>query len=185
MTTLFSLLFTALTANLIFTHALGMSTIAVSAKSKTDFIGIGVTITLFTTIGSALTWLINPLLHETSRLRPLVYIALLAVLYVVTLVVLYAAGKAVFKRFRKYIHLSVFNCAVLGTLLLTDRAGTSFLNNIGTGFIAGLGFLMASCILKAVYPALTSERVPTSVRGYPAILLYIGILAMAMYGLHG
>lgn len=185
MTTLFLALLTAATSNLIFTHALGMSTLATSAKSKTDFIGIGLVITLFTTCGSALTYVADRFwLSADSRLRPFVYGVLLAALYVVFLVTLHAAGKSWFLRFRKYVHLSAFNCAVLGTLMLGQLSGGGFGARVQFGLESGLGFLLASCMLKAVYPKLTSERVPASVRGYPAILLYIGILSMALYGIN-
>ncbi len=171
----------ALTSNLIFTRALGMSTLVVSSKSNRDFIGTGLAITLFTTIGAFFASLLTPFTDAVPLLRPLCYLTVIALLYVAALLILHACGQAVFVRFRKYIHISAFNCAVLGAMLLAGEQLLPPVNALLYGLQAGIGFLIASFILKAVYPSLTSEQVPASVRGYPAILIYMGILAMALY----
>lgn len=171
----------ALTSNLIFTRALGMSTLVVASESNRDFIAAGLAITLFTTIGSFFASLLTPFTDAVPLLRPLCYIAVIALFYVAALLVLHALSKTAFVRFRKYIHISAFNCAVLGTMLLAGEQLLSPVSAILFGLQSGIGFLIASFILKAVYPSLTSEQVPASVRGYPAILIYMGILAMALY----
>lgn len=174
----------ALTANLIFTHALGMSTIVVSAKSSRSFLSTGFAIMLFSTLGSLIARLIAPFADSVPLLRPLFYVLILAALYVLVLLILHFIGGERCVRFRKYVHLSAFNCAVLGAMFLSAGQDHSILDSLLFGFQAGLGFLLASYILKAVYPSLTSEKVPASVRGYPAVLIYIGILAMAVYKLN-
>lgn len=182
MNNLLSVLLTAITANLIFTKALGISTITASAKSKTDFVGIGLMVTILTTLGCGITYGVNQLFPALDiAYRPVAYILALAVLYIFLLVFLHAVGRPTFYRFRKYVHLCTFNCAVLGTLLLNAEQSGSLSASLRFGLTAGLGFVIGAWTLKAVYPKLTSDRVPASVRGYPAILLYIGILSMALY----
>lgn len=183
MNNLLSVLLTAITANLIFTKALGISTITASAKSKTDFVGIGLMVTILTTLGCGITHGINNRLLPALDIayRPVAYILVLAVLYIFLLVFLHAVGRPTFYRFRKYVHLCTFNCAVLGTLLLNAEQSGSLSASLRFGLTAGLGFVIGAWTLKAVYPKLTSDRVPASVRGYPAILLYISILSMALY----
>ena len=182
MTPFLSLILTAFTANLIFTKALGISTITASAKSKTDFVGIGLMVTLLTTVGCGITYSINRLFPALdTAYRPAAYILVLAVLYILLLVLLQAVGRPTFLRFRKYVHLCTFNCAVLSTLLLSAAQSTSLAASLQFGAVSGLGFVVGAWALKAVYPKLTCDRVPASVRGYPAILLYIGILSMALY----
>lgn len=170
----------ALISNLIFTQALGISTLVASAKSRRNFIGTGLAITIFTTLGALAAKLLSPFTEQVPQLIPLCYIAVIAVIYVTALLLLHTVGNSTFERFRKYIHISAFNCAVLGTMLLTAQKELTLLGAVGYGLQSGIGFLLASFILKAVYPSLTAEQVPASVRGYPAILLYIGILAMAL-----
>ena len=182
MNNLLSVLLTAITANLIFTKALGISTITASAKSKTDFVGIGLMVTILTTWSRGIT-------HASTDCFPAWILPTdrwhiswhSAVLYIFLLVFLHAVGRPTFYRFRKYVHLCTFNCAVLGTLLLNAEQSGSLSASLRFGLTAGLGFVIGAWTLKAVYPKLTSDRVPASVRGYPAILLYIGIQRMALY----
>lgn len=181
---LLQLLLTLFTANLVFAKALGTSTLSIATKSKSDLIGTALTVTVFTTLGSGIGWFVHAALPERAAyFLPLCYVLVLAALYVLLLLLLQAAGQRFFLRFRKYLHLSAFNCVVLGTLLLSSEVGGGWLDAMRFGLESGIGFLAACCMLKAVYPKLISPRVPASVQGYPAILLYIGILSMAVYTL--
>ena len=89
------------------------------------------------------------------------------------------SGRSRKKRRRGGVAGSIFK--VLGTLLLSAAQSTSLAASLQFGAVSGLGFVVGAWALKAVYPKLTCDRVPASVRGYPAILLYIGILSMALY----
>ena len=51
------------------------------------------------------------------------------------------------------------------------------------GLEAGVGFIIASLFLAAAFRKLNSEKVPASFRGYPAMLIYLGIISMAVYAL--
>ena len=102
---------------------------------------------------------------------------------------LYFISRKNFENSRKYIHLSVFNCAVMGTLLtVSERAAgdSSFIglkNYMTAGLEAGIGFITAALILTAAYRKLNSAKVPASFRGFPAMLVYLGIISMAVYSL--
>jgi electron transport complex protein RnfA len=52
------------------------------------------------------------------------------------------------------------------------------------GFKAGIGFIIAALFLTAAYRKLNSSKVPASFRGLPAMLVYIGIISMAVYSLN-
>jgi electron transport complex protein RnfA len=51
------------------------------------------------------------------------------------------------------------------------------------GLQTGLGFLLASLMLLAVRHRLYSQKVPAAFRGYPAVLLYIGLISMAVHAI--
>ncbi|MBP5378833.1 MAG: hypothetical protein J6Y64_04760, partial [Ruminococcus sp.] len=105
------------------------------------------------------------------------------------LTVTYFAGRERFADLRKYIHVSAFNCAVMGTLFtINGRAAEeswayNLLGYISDGFEAGAGFIVAALILAAAYRKLNSAKVPASFRGFPAMLVYLGIISMAVYSL--
>ena len=179
-----------LAANLILSQALGTSTMFIAADSKKNMLATSCVITVFTTIGSAAAYFIDSLLPDTAAdLRLLFYTAVIGVLYIIMLTVSYFVGKNWFADFRKYIHVSAFNCAVMGTLFTINgkMADGSLAFELGAyisaGFEAGIGFITAALILAAAYRKLNSAKVPESFRGFPAMLIYLGIISMAVYSL--
>lgn len=179
-----------LTSNLILTQALGTSTLFIAAGSKKNLVGTAFTITLFTTAGSASAYFINNMLPESAGDFTLFFYTLaIGILYILFLTVLYFVSRKNFRNIRKYIHLSAFNCAVMGTLFtITAKAEeNSKFNNIGSfilaGAEAGFGFIISAFILTVAYRRLNSSDVPTAFRGFPAMLIYLGIISMAIYAL--
>ena len=183
-------LITLLAANLILSQALGTSTIFIAAGSKKNLVGTACVITLFTTIGSTAAYLIDAELPASfSDLRLLFYTLIIGILYILLLTAVYYAGRSYFEDFRKYIHVSAFNCAVMGTLFTISKRASmdSSLFELGgyvsAGFEAGIGFIIAALILTAAYRKLNSAKVPAAFRGFPAMLIYLGIISMAVYSL--
>lgn len=179
-----------LAANLILTQALGTSTIFIAAGSRKNLVGTAFVITLFTFAGSVSAYFADRLLPEKySDLKLLIYVVSISILYVILLSALYFISRNKFENSRKYIHLSVFNCAVMGTLLtVSGRAADdpSFMglkNYMTAGLEAGVGFITAALILTAAYRKLNSAKVPAAFRGFPAMLIYLGIISMAVYSL--
>jgi len=119
-------------------------------------------------------------------LRPLVYVlcvgAVCGVLY------------AVLQRLPRLPHrahlieilpIAGFNSTVVGTLLVTTTQNYSLAQSLGFGLGSGLGFLLAVLMVTEAQRKLRSRAVPEAFRGLPVTLVYIGILAMAIYGFTG
>ena len=179
-----------LAANLILSQALGISTMFIAAGSRRNLIATACCITIFTTAGTSAAYLTDSCLNTSqSYLKLLFYTLTVGVIYILFLGAVYFISPRNFERFRKYIHLSAFNCAVMGTLFTISEkaADDSSLMHFGSyvrfGFEAGLGFITAALILTAAYRKLNSSKVPASFRGAPAMLIYIGIISMAVYSL--
>ena len=177
-----------LTTNLILTRALGTSTLFIAAGSRKNLLWTAITISVFTTIGSFGACLIDSLLPDgLSDLRLLFYVLILGLLYVLLLIALYLADRKNFVSTRKYVHVSVFNCAVLGTLYTVSDRAAAFDLSMGSyilaGAEAGTGFIFAAFVLTAAFKRLNSQDVPASFRGFPATLVYLGIVSMAIYAL--
>ena len=51
------------------------------------------------------------------------------------------------------------------------------------GIKAGAGFVIAAFILTAAFRKLSSAKVPSAFRGFPAMLVYLGMISMAVYAL--
>ncbi len=179
-----------LAANLILTQALGTSTLFIAADNRKNLVGTAFVITLFTTVGTAAAYYTDSLLPEKyTDLTLLFYTIAVGILYVMLLSGAYLINKASFVRNRKYIHISAFNCAVMGTLFtVSEKASLSAEKFTLTDYIlcgaeAGAGFIIAALILTAAYRKLNSSKVPASFRGFPAMLIYLGIISMAVYSL--
>ena len=180
-----------LAANLILTQALGTSTMFIAASGRKNLIRTACVITLFTTVASAFTYFVDTLMPSSVRVYAtlICYTLIIGVLYAFFLTVLYFFGKEKFNAYKKYIHISAFNCAVMGTLFTISEkaAADDSLRNTVTYFLKGLeagaGFIVASLFLAAAFKKLNSEKVPASFRGSPAMLIYLGIISMAVYAL--
>ena len=179
-----------LAANLILTQALGTSTLFIAAGSRKHLLGTALVITIFTTVGSGLAYIVHHLLPEQyADFTLLCYTLTIGVIYVLLLAACYYIGGERFEKYRRYIHISAYNCAVMGTLFTITEKSHMYIN-YGTliswvefGLRAGAGFVIAAFILTAAYRKLNSAKVPSSFRGFPAMLVYLGIISMAIYAL--
>lgn len=187
-----NIILTAFTAiiveNTVFYRALGTSTLLIAARKRKNLVGFGICVTYMTALISVLTYTADKIFNfgESSHIYvPLVYTVILGAVYILTLLCMWRFAPAMFAGMRKYIHISVFNCAVLGSMFLISKycvtLGDYFLHGVGTG----LGFVLAVYVTAVVYDRLYSEKAPYAFRGYPLLMIYIGILSMAFWGLSG
>ena len=174
--------------NTIFSRALGTSTLVVIAKSRKNLLGFGLSVTYITAIISVLTYFVNMFFINNSNsymYMPLIYVSILGIVYVLTLLCMWKFLPKLFSRIKKYIHISAFNCAVLGSMFLISKYCESLSDYFIHGLGIGLGFVFAVYLTAIVYDKLYSEKTPYVFRGYPLMLIYIGILSMAFWGLSG
>lgn len=178
--------------NTILVRALGVSTLLNIAKDKKQLMAFGVSMTGMTTVTCILAYFADKFLGKlpySHLYTPIIYVIIISAVYVLELVLLWRFANKFFKRTRKFIHLSAFNCAVLGTLFLApgpiQTGDAGLLSYIFFGLGAGLGFLLASMLLFAAYDRLYSTDMPDTFRGFPLVLLYLGVLSMVFYTLTG
>lgn len=174
--------------NTIFYKALGSSTMIISSKNKKYLIGLTLCITYFTTVSSGLSYFVDKIFsnYDMNYLyTPIVYVVIIGIVYIITLLLLWKFFNRIFNKVKKFVHLSAFNCTVFGALLINSLTNKTFSDYIIFGFGTGIGFMLAAYLLSIVYERLNSEEIPKSFRGYPLILIYIGILSMAFYGFTG
>ncbi len=182
-----SVITAVLAENFVFARAFGVSTMIMSAKNKRNLPGICIGVSYFTFVSSAAAWLVS----QSSEFAvdkpyiPLLYALIIGVLYAVTLVLALIIFRGRFGRIKKYVHISAFNSAVMGTIFLSAASCSKLYEFIIFGICAGLSFTAAAYMLSAVYGHLYSENVPRAFRGYPAVMIFAGIVAMALYGILG
>lgn len=174
--------------NSIFERALGINVLLYASRKREHLLGFFAAITYTTTISSAVIWNFDRLLADSeyySVFMPILYVAVVSILYILTLVLIWRFFPAFFRNIRKYVHLSVFNCSVIGALFLCSVQGSDIFTYIGYGFGTGIGFLLAAYLLYIAADRLNSPLVPAAFRGFPIMLVYVGILSLALYAFTG
>ena len=171
---------TALLAeNFVFARALGVSTMIMAAKNKRNLPGI--------CLGASwAAWLLS---HRAADIQkpfvPLTYVLTIGLIYLITLLLAFIFFKGRFGRIKKYVHISAFNSVIMGTIFLSMNSCTALYEYLLFGLWSGAGFAAAAYMLSGVYGQLYSKDVPSVFRGYPAVMIFTGIIAMALYGILG
>ena len=81
--------------------------------------------------------------------------------------------------------LAAVNSSVLGTVMVERTQSFTLEQSMGFGLGSGLGYLLAVMLVTEADRRLRSEAIPEAFRGLPITLVYIGVLALAIYGFTG
>lgn len=175
--------------NVIFSRALGSSTALFATRKQFPVWMFGGVMTAIITASSVLVYFINPLVKNMANryyVTPVIYVAIIGIVYIGALLITARFARERRDSLLSIIHVSAFNCAVLGSLLLASNISDLSLGGyIGFGIGAGAGFTLATYFVRLAYEKLSGDSVPESFRGFPITLIYIGIVSLAIYGLIG
>lgn len=185
------------TENVIFSRALGVSRLL----KLLDDPGIKTwhyctPVILVQLLSAPLAWLahnrffpwLRPLLPAwlpVAALRPLVYLTCAMLATGVAWLALAAAPRAWRQPCRDQLLLAACNSCVLGTLLICTNRNYTLLQSVAFGLGSGFGYLFAVFVVDEGRRRLRSKAVPAIFKGLPSSLIYIGVLALAIYGLVG
>lgn len=179
--------------NAIFTRGLGSSKDTLMMQSPRRIFSFGAALTFITVVSAAFAWPLNRLLREhrlASRLgiRYLTSVVTLVCICIV-FTLLYLVTKTWFPRIhyllRRDAASAAFSCAVLGTILIAFSGGYGFVKTLGFALGSGAGYTAALLLVREGRCRIALSDVPRAFRGLPVMLLYIGILSLAIYGLIG
>ena len=124
-------------------------------------------------------------LPNRAQLRPVVYLACIAVVCLFELVVLKLAKGPRSGQLIRILPIAAVNSGVLGTVLVERTQSFTLEQSIGFGLGSGLGYLLAVMLVMEAQNRLRSRAIPEAFRGLPITLIYIGVLALAIYGFTG
>lgn len=176
--------------NVIFTRALGVSRLVkLVDDDNVDSMTFGLLLCAVQLIGAPIAYAANLFLVPLSYrayLRPLVYVACAGISFfiVLLLVAVFLRNKGA-KDIIMVLPMATFNCAVLGTMLIATTQSFSFLQTMGFALGTGIGYVLAVLVVTEGQRKLQNRSVPAPFRGLPITLLYIGVLAVAIYGFTG
>ena len=124
-------------------------------------------------------------LPNRAQLRPVVYLACIAVVCLFELVVLKLAKGPRSGQLIRILPIAAVNSGVLGSVLVERTQSFTLEQSIGFGLGSGLGYLLAVMLVTEAQNRLRSRAIPEAFRGLPITLIYIGVLALAIYGFTG
>ena len=176
--------------NAIFTRGLGVSRlIQLVGDERTSSWWFALLLCVTQTMVAPLAFyagrLIAPLPNR-AQLRPLVYLACVALVSLFEFAVLWLArGKNHGGQLLRILPSAAVNSGVLGTVLVERTQSFTLEQSIGFGLGSGVGYLLAVMLVTEAEYRLRSESIPEAFRGLPITLVYIGVLALAIYGFTG
>lgn len=170
--------------NVIFTAAVGTSTLLECTRKPRQMVSFGLFIGTFSILSSIVTYFLEPLLMRneiTALFAPMCYILTLGIFYVLILLFIWKFLPRYFKYLSRYVHLTAFNCASLGCLFMNSLSAGTLLDRVIFAACVGLGFMLATYLLVINRRHLHSNEAPMAFRGFPLSILYIGIISMIIY----
>ena len=176
--------------NAVFTRALGVSRmVQLVGDDRTSSALFGMMLCITQVLVAPLAFVagsyIAPLPNR-AQLRPLVYVACIAVVCVAEHLVLWLLrGLPRRGQLLRIIPLAGLNSCVLGTVLVERTQTFTMEQSLGFGIGSGLGYVMAVLLVTEARHRLRSRAIPKAFRGLPITLVYIGVLALAIYGFTG
>ena len=117
--------------------------------------------------------------------RPLVYLGCIAAVSAVEMALLHLIKLPWQRQLLHILPLAALNSCVLGTLLLGRTQSFTLTQSLGFGLGSGVGYLLAVLLVTEAQNRLRSQAIPAAFRGMPITLIYIGVLALAIYGFTG
>ena len=177
--------------NAVFTRALGVSRMVQLVgddRTSSALFGMMLCITQVLVAPAAFfagRWFIAPL-DNRAQLRPLVYIASIAVVCLAEHLVLWLLRSLPRRsQLLRIVPLAALNSGVLGTVLVERTQTFTLGQSLGFGLGSGIGYVLAVLLVTEARHRLRSKAIPKAFRCLPITLVYIGVLALAIYGFTG
>ena len=176
------------TQNILLTTFLGMCPFTSVSREVKTAAGLGGAVVFVMTFTTALNWLayqyvLIPL--ELEFFRFIMFIIIIAAFVQFVEMVIDRYSPKLYQNLGIFLPLITVNCAILGASLFMVIREYSFIQTIGYGFGAGLGWLLAILAMAGIRTRLNESRVPEGLRGPGITLIIAGLMALAFIGFTG
>ena len=175
--------------NAIFTRALGVSRLVqLVGDDRTSSWLFGLQLCITQVLVAPLAYFAGSFiapLPNRAQLRPVMYLTCIAAVCLFELLVLKLAKGPRSGQLIRILPVAAVNSGVLGTVLVERTQSFTLEQSLGFGLGSGLGYLLAVMLVTEAQNRLRSRAIPEAFRGLPVTLIYIGVLALAIYGFTG
>lgn len=187
-TLLSSLLLAAVGQNLALDGLLGLCPMVALSRKFEVASGMAVMTVVLLPVLCVAAWLIQRMVlvpNDAEALGLLAWVLLSFLLVGIAGVVMRRWLPGVAGEYEPYLPFFGINCLVLGALLSTLTNADSLLAVIGWAVGSALGYAAVLLIVTCLRERLEMTALPRAMRGAPALVLSVGLLALAMSGLRG
>ncbi|MHC4855685.1 MAG: Rnf-Nqr domain containing protein [Planctomycetota bacterium] len=176
------------TNNILLSNFLGMCSFIACSSQVGTALGLGTAVTFVMTMTTMINYVINKYILAVWGLGHLQFIVFIAVIAAFVQLV-----EMIVERFspKLYFSLGIFlplitvNCAILGASLFVILRGYTFIQTVGFGFGAGLGWLVAIVLLAGLQQKMRYSDIPKPFRGVSVAMIITCVMAMAFMGFAG
>ncbi len=187
------------TNNILLTNFLGMcSFIACSGQIRTS-VGLGTAVTFVMVMTTMLNYLIYHFVlvpadavdhfvlisQDLRHLQFIVFIAVIAAFVQLVEMFVERFSPKLYFALGIFLPLITVNCAILGASLFMIIRKYNFLQSMGFGLGAGIGWAVAIVMLAGLRQKMRYSNVPKPFEGVPIAMVVTGVLAMAFMGFAG
>lgn len=184
MVTCFAAIFTQ---NILLTTFLGMCPFTSVSREVKTAAGLGGAVVFVMTFTTILNWLAYKLLVylELEFFRFILFIIIIAAFVQFVEMVIDRYSPKLYQSLGIFLPLITVNCAILGASLFMVIRQYHFIQTIGYGFGAGVGWFLAIIAMAGIRTRLNESRVPEGLRGPGITLIIAGMMALAFIGFSG
>lgn len=179
--------------NAIFTRSLGISPgiKMLRDRRKNTFYFCGA-LTAFQIMTSVIVYFVAPLIdvfgfgsYRRFAMPTIIVLACTVSYVVVVLLLSVILSEGKFREVVQSVTGASINSAIVGTVILSQNYGLDLAETVVFGLASSIGYLFAMLLISEVDKKICHERVPQAFKGLPITLIYISVLALAVYGLTG
>ncbi|MBQ9963593.1 MAG: hypothetical protein IJP14_00540 [Clostridia bacterium] len=183
--TVLTFLITATMQNLVLTSGFDASLMLKITRQPRQIVRFNVLLLLFSVTTTCIFYPIDRVLPTTwilRMLRPLIIVCITCILYIAAILILNRLPH-IQRRVRHLLPLTAFNNVVIGVaLLLNLQVSVSFWQAVAVAIGASVGFWLLCAVTAEVVERLDNPEIPSSFRGLPGILVFLGLFALALMG---
>ena len=176
------------TNNILLSNFLGMCSFLACSGQIATALGLGTAVTFVLLCTTALNFLLYHYLLVPLDLEFLTFVVFIAVIAAFVQFV-----EMFVERFspKLYFSLGIFlplitvNCAILGASLFMVIRDYTFVQSLGFGLGAGLGWALAILLMAGLRQKMNYSNIPWPLRGVAITMIVTGVMAMAFMGFAG
>ena len=175
--------------NAVLSRALGVTRLVqMTGAGRRDRLAFGILLCVTQLLAAPAGWYASLFIADLpyrSAIRPAVYVFCVICVCLLERLIFLLPFLPARKRLIRLQPMAAVNGCVLGAMMTAQTQSFSLSESVLFGLGSGLGYMLSVFLVVEAQRRLRSRAVPDAFRGLPITLIYIGILAMAIYGFTG